>query len=96
MKCYNMHRCKPDISHVVGVLSRYIPTPKNEHWIVVNRVFKYLCGTIYFAICYQGKPETEVHGFVDLDYTGDPGHRWSTIGHVFKLFSGEVSWMSRI
>jgi hypothetical protein len=42
---------------------------------VVKRVFRYLCGTKYYAICYQGKPETDrevnVHGFVDVDWAGD-------------------------
>jgi len=33
-----------EISHVVGVLSRYMSIPGKEHWTVVKRVFKYLCG----------------------------------------------------
>jgi hypothetical protein len=49
-------------------------TPRNEHWTIFKRVFKYLCGTKYYAICYQGKPgsdfELNVHGFVDVDCDG--------------------------
>jgi hypothetical protein len=50
-------------------------TPRKEHWEIVKRVFRYLCGTKYYAICYQGKPgvdsEVHVHGFVDVDWDGD-------------------------
>jgi hypothetical protein len=64
---YVMVRTRPDIAHAVGVLRRYMSTPGKEHWIVVKRVFRYLCGTKYYVICYQGKPggdnEIDVHGF---------------------------------
>jgi hypothetical protein len=45
--------------------------PVKEHLIVIKRVFRYLCGSKYYAICYQEKPgvdsEVDVHGFVDAD-----------------------------
>jgi hypothetical protein len=72
---YAMVCTRPDIAHAVGVLSRYMSTPGKEHWIVVKRVFRYLCGTKEYVICYQGKPEDDsevnVHGFVDVDWDGD-------------------------
>jgi hypothetical protein len=50
-------------------------TPGKEHWTTVKRVFKYLCGTKDYVICYQGKPEADrkvnVHGFVNADWVGD-------------------------
>jgi hypothetical protein len=42
-----------DISHAVGVLRRYMLTPGKEHWTIFKRVFRYLCGTVDYAICYQ-------------------------------------------
>ena len=32
---YVMVYTRPDISHVLGVLSRYMVTPEKKHWIVV-------------------------------------------------------------
>jgi hypothetical protein len=65
-------------------------TPRKEHWTVVKRVFRYLHGTTEYAICYQGKPETDrevnVHGFVDVDWAGDLDRRRSTNGYVFRMF----------
>lgn len=66
---YAMVCTRPDIAHVVGVLSRYMSMPKKEHWNAVKREFRYFHGTTNFAICYLGKIETgkkiEVHGSVD-------------------------------
>jgi hypothetical protein len=45
-----------DIAHAVGVLSRYVSKPGKEHWIAIKRVFRYLCGTTNYAMCYQGRP----------------------------------------
>jgi hypothetical protein len=60
-----------DTFHVVGVLSIYMSTPGKEHWTFVKRVFKYLRGTKYYTICYQGKhggdSELNVHGFVNTN-----------------------------
>jgi hypothetical protein len=81
------------------VLSRYMSTSEKDYRKVVKRIFRYLCGTKYYAICYQGKPigesELYVHGFVDADWAGDLDRQRSTSGYVFKMFSGEISWMSK-
>lgn len=62
-------------------------------------MFRYLCGTTYSTICYQGKPEIDrrinVHEFVDFDWASDPDHRVLNNIYVFKLFGGEISWMIR-
>jgi hypothetical protein len=41
---YVMVYTQPDIVHAVELLSRYMLTPRKEHWIVVKGVFRYLCG----------------------------------------------------
>jgi len=88
-----------DISHAVGVLSRYMSTPRKENWTLVKRVFKYLRGTKNKTFFYQGKLEydmqVDVHGFFYSDWAGDVDGRRSTNGAVFKIFIGVVSWMSR-
>ena len=95
---YAMVCTRPDIAHAVGVLSRYMSKLGKEHWTTVKRVFRYLRGTIYHAICYQGRagPDKvlDVHGFVDLDWARDLDHRRYTHGYVFNLFGGAINWMS--
>jgi hypothetical protein len=97
---YEMVCTRPDIAHAVGVLSRYMSKPGKENWTKIKRVFRYLCGTASYRLCYQGRPGLEkvldIHGFVDADWDGDLDHKRSTSGYVFKLFGGEISWMIKI
>ena len=48
---YAMVCTRPDIPHVVGVLSKYMSKPRKEHWIAVKRVFRYLRGTTIYGLC---------------------------------------------
>ena len=96
---YAMVCTRPDIAHAVGVFSMYMSKQGNEHWTVVKRVFRYLCGTIDHAICYQGRDGPnrvlDVHGFVDANWAGDLDYRRSTSGYLFNLFGGVISWMTK-
>jgi len=72
---YVMVCTRPNIAHAVGVLSRFMSKPGKEHWTTVEQVFRYLCGTSDYGLCYQGRPGLErvldIHGFVDADWVGD-------------------------
>jgi hypothetical protein len=91
---YAMVCTRLDIAHAVGVLSRYMSKPRKEHWTIVKRVFRYLCGTTSYGLCYQGRPGLDrvldIHGFVDVDWVGDLDRRISTSGYVFNLFGGAI------
>eukprot|EP00253_Pinus_taeda_P023724 PITA_23724 len=39
---YAMVYTRPDIAHVVGVVSRYMNNPGKEHWMVVKWILRYL------------------------------------------------------
>ena len=96
---YAMVCTRPDIAHAVGVLSRYMSKPGKEHWTAVKRVFRYLRGTASYGLCYEGRLGLDrvvnIHGFVDVDWAGDLDRRRSTRGHVFNLFGGAISCMSK-
>jgi hypothetical protein len=49
---YEIVCSRPDIAHAVGVLRRYMSKPGKEHWTTVKRVFRYLCGTTNYGLCY--------------------------------------------
>eukprot|EP00253_Pinus_taeda_P006363 PITA_06363 len=96
---YAMVCTRPDIAHEVGALRRFMSKPRKEHWTSVKQVFRYLCGTNDYGLCYQGIPRLDrvldIHGFVDADWAGDLDQRRSTSGYVFNLFGGVVIWMSK-
>eukprot|EP00253_Pinus_taeda_P028556 PITA_28556 len=90
---------RPDIPHAVRVLSRFMSKPGKEHWTTMKQVFRYLCGTSDYGLCYQGRPGLDrvldIHGFVDANWARDMRQRRSTSGYVFNLFGGEIGWMSK-
>ena len=49
---YAMVCTRPDIAHAVGVLSRFMLKLGNEHWTTMKQVFRYLCGTRDYGLCY--------------------------------------------
>jgi hypothetical protein len=81
------------------VLSMYMSKLGKEHWTIIKRVFKYLHDTYNYGLCYQGRrgldKVLDIHGFVDIDWDGDLDCKRSTIGYVFNLFGGAISWMSK-
>ena len=53
---YAMFCTRPDIAHAVGVFNKFMSIPGKEHWTTVKWVFRYLCGTSDYGLCYQGRP----------------------------------------
>jgi len=87
---YAMVCTGPDISHAVGVDSRFMAKPGKEHWQAVKWVLRYLKGTSDNCIIFYGS-EGSVCGYVDVGYAGDLDKRRSTTGYVFTLAGGAIS-----
>ena len=67
---YAMVSTRPDIAHVVGVVSRFLSNPGREHWEGVKWILRYLKGTSSLCLCFGGlKPILE--SFTDSDTAGD-------------------------
>ncbi len=86
---------RPDITYAVGVLSRYMSNPQEEHWQAAKRVLRYLCGSPDLGIVYGGA-STGAYAYGDADFAGDPDSRKSTTGIVIEVNSGPVVWSSRL
>jgi hypothetical protein len=92
---YAMVSTRPNISHAVGVVSRYMENLCKEHWATLKCVLRYLRGTSDYYITYNNGCEL-VYGYVDSDFAGDLDKRRSTSGYVFTLEAGAISWMSKL
>jgi len=92
---YAMVCTRPDIAHVVGVVSRYMSNPGKQHWLAVKWILRYLRGTTSQALCFGGS-NTNLQGYVDLDMAGDRDNSRSTTGYVFTIGGTVVSWISRL
>eukprot|EP00253_Pinus_taeda_P014343 PITA_14343 len=86
---------RPNISFVVGILSRFTQKPCEGHWSAAKRVLKYLKGTQDFGLKYTQVGTFRLIGYSDSDFDGNKETRVSTYGYAMSLGSGVVSWRSR-
>ncbi|KAL7602280.1 hypothetical protein Lser_V15G26500 [Lactuca serriola] len=89
-----MTSTRPDISFVVGMLSRYTSNPSAQHWQAVNIVFKYLKGTLDYGLSYLGSPSV-LEGHSNASWITKMEDHSLTSGWVFLLGGGAISWASK-
>ena len=86
---------RPDLSYVFSVDSRYMGQPHDIHWRVAKRILNFVQGTRNHGIFYKAKYDFDFIGFTDSDWEGDNTDRNSTLGYVFMLVEGPISWSSK-
>ena len=88
---------RPDIAYSVGMVSRFMESPTNEHWAAIKRIVRYIAGTSEYGCKYLNKPTENLKllGYSDSDHAGDLEKRKSTSGVVFFLNGNVVTWISQ-
>ncbi|KAI0992483.1 hypothetical protein K3495_g15702, partial [Podosphaera aphanis] len=87
---------RPDISYSVSVFSRYLTNPSLNHIKGVDRILRYIKGTINLGIMYDGTAsDTSLYCHSDSDWGGNKASRRSTGGSVFFLAGGVISASSK-
>ncbi|KAK2395594.1 putative mitochondrial protein [Trifolium repens] len=86
---------RPDILFSVCLCARFQSDPRESHFTVVKRIFRYLKATCNIGLLYQKSNDYKLIGFCDVDYAGDKIERKSTSGNC--QFNGEnlISWASK-
>jgi hypothetical protein len=67
--------------------------PGIDHWHALERVMRYLCGTMSYGIHYLGHPAV-LEGYSDGNWISDVDDIKATSGYVFTFGGGTVSWRS--
>ena len=95
---YAMVCTRPDISHAVGTVSRYMHNPGKENWQAVKQILRYIQKTLNVGLIFKKDDMVDQHvvGYCDSDYAGDLDKRKSTTGYVFTLAKAPVSWKSTL
>ena len=92
---YLLHT-RPDLSYTVGVLSRYMTSPKVSHEAAMKHCLRYLRGTtslgLTFARSSPGIPK--LIGYSDSSHNVDIDDGRSTAGHIFYLGDSMITWCS--
>jgi hypothetical protein len=86
---------RPDLSHSVNMLARFISSPKLPHWQAAKGVLRYQRGTAELGVRYL-HDGSDLLGFSNADYAGYPIRRRSTSGYLFLNAGAAVVWGSKI
>jgi hypothetical protein len=81
---------RPGISFAVSKLSRFVSNPGDDHWCALERILRYLKGTMNLGIDYTEYPKV-LEGYCDANWISDADEIYATSGYVFSLGGGVVS-----
>lgn len=87
---------RPDIAYAVGVLSRYCSNPGPFHCKYLQRVIRYLLGTLDVGLVFRKDTEDDIVGYSDSDYAGTKDGRKSTGAYTFMLVGALISHYSKL
>ncbi|XP_055605697.1 uncharacterized protein LOC129753872 [Uranotaenia lowii] len=78
---------RPDVSYVVNAVSQFCSKPGRQHWEAIKKIIRYLKSTTTKKLEYSKHGSSELVGFGDADWGGDPD-----TGYVFTMQGGAISW----
>ena len=88
---------RPDLAYSVGVLSRFMQSPRESHGIAMKQILRYLRGSVSYGLTFerstQGVPK--LLGYSGSSYVSDPDDGRSTTGHIFYLGESPITWCSQ-
>jgi hypothetical protein len=86
---------RPDIAHIVHILSQFVSTPTSVHYGHLLRVLRYLRGTRSRCLLYASDSPLQLHAYSDATWASDPVDRSSTTGYCILLGSSPIAWKSK-
>ncbi|GJV28145.1 hypothetical protein Tco_1384593 [Tanacetum coccineum] len=95
---YAMVCTRPDLAHVVSVVSKYMHNLCKMHWEAVKCILRYLKGTGNIGSSFEkirASPNIIV-GYVDSGYAGDLDARKSLSSYIFFHCGSATSWYSSL
>lgn len=86
---------RPDICFAVNQVSQHMQKPTVYHWMMVDRILRYLKGTSGQGIWMGCNASSGIVGYCDADWAGDRGDRRSTTGYCTFVGGNLVTWKSK-
>ncbi|KAL5546585.1 hypothetical protein UlMin_006272 [Ulmus minor] len=94
---FTMVSTRLNISHAISVLSRFMSNTKNEHWLGMKWLLRYLKGSSYVGLVYKKKGKsTWLEGYTDSDYGADRDKIMSITSYFFNLNGCCISWKAQL
>src|SRR4051812_3388828 len=86
---------RPDISHAVGLVSRYMHDTKTQHMEAAMRIFRYLNASPGKGLWFGRKGHLRIEGYCDADWASCVDDRRSTSGYCIFVGGNPVSRRSK-
>jgi hypothetical protein len=89
---------RPDITHTVSVLCRFMSKLGPTHCKAAKHLFCYLRGSVDHRLTYVPDSSSSqlFTMYSNADHGGNPDNGRCTSAYVVKMGIGTVSWMSRL
>nr|GEW12636.1 ribonuclease H-like domain, reverse transcriptase, RNA-dependent DNA polymerase [Tanacetum cinerariifolium] len=91
---YLLHT-RPDLSYSVGLLSRFMQEPKEQHMKAVKQVLRYVKGTKDYGITYKHNGGNIIQGFSDSSYGVNTQEGKGTTSIIFYYGDSPISWSTQ-
>ncbi|XP_071695060.1 secreted RxLR effector protein 161-like [Rutidosis leptorrhynchoides] len=86
---------RPDITHVVGVVSQFMHQPQVHHMKAVMRIIRYLKKTTGNGVVFKKNGHLEAQVYTDASWAGEKGDRRLTSGFFTIVGGNLVAWKSK-
>ncbi|CAA7030828.1 unnamed protein product [Microthlaspi erraticum] len=86
---------RPDLTYAIHVLSQFMQSPREEHWLAALKVVRYLKGTIGQGILLRAESSMHFSGWCDSDYAACPLTRRSLTSYIVQCGSSPIVWKTR-
>ncbi|GKA66765.1 ribonuclease H-like domain, reverse transcriptase, RNA-dependent DNA polymerase [Tanacetum coccineum] len=91
---YLLHT-RPDLSYSVGLLSRFMQEPREQHMKAIKQVLRYVKGTKDYGITYMHNEGNKIHGYSDSSYGVNTQEGKGTTGIIFYYGKSPISWSTQ-
>ncbi|GJT41272.1 ribonuclease H-like domain, reverse transcriptase, RNA-dependent DNA polymerase [Tanacetum coccineum] len=91
---YLLHT-RPDLSYSVGLLSRFMQEPREQHMKAIRQVLRYVKGTKDYGITYKHNGGNKIYGYNDSSYGVNTQEGKGTTGIIFYYGESPISWSTQ-
>nr|GEW78634.1 ribonuclease H-like domain, reverse transcriptase, RNA-dependent DNA polymerase [Tanacetum cinerariifolium] len=91
---YLLHT-RPDLSYSVGLLSRFMQEPNEQHMKAIRQILRYVKGTKDYGITYKHNGGNKIQGFSDSSYGVNTQEGKGTTGIIFYYGESPISWSTQ-
>ena len=88
-------KTRPDLTHAVSVVSRYMQDPQEAHLQAAKHILRYVRRYPALGLFFKQGEENRLCGYTDADYGQDIDDRISVGAYIFYLGNSPISWNSK-